>query len=287
VSGLELDRPVVILGAARSGTTLVGDLLSRHPDLAYWVEPKYVWQYGRPAAPDDVRTAREATPRIRAYIRSRFAQYVAARPGARFAEKTPSNCFRVPFVEAVLPDARYLHIVRDGRDAVFSALQKWSSPPVPDAMVRRLTSFEIPLRDLPSYGLQAARRVLRNPWTRSEWAVWGPRYPGISEDRARLPLLEVCATQWARSVAALRRDLARIPDERVVNVRFEELVADPGAVLGPVLRGLDLPAAPQLLRTARDQVRPERASSWTEHDPAELDRVVRIIGSELEELGYE
>ena len=37
-------RPVVILGAARSGTTLLGELLSRVPEVAYWVEPKSLWR---------------------------------------------------------------------------------------------------------------------------------------------------------------------------------------------------------------------------------------------------
>lgn len=282
----DLDRPVVVLGAARSGTTLAGELLARHPRVGYWVEPKYVWQYGKPAADDDVRTAEEATPAVRRYIRRRFRRFLAASGASRFAEKTPSNCFRVPFVEAVLPEPRYLHIVRDGRDVVFSALAKWTSPPVTDAMVRRLTSFEIPLRDLPSYGWQAVRRAIRNPWTRSEWEAWGPRYPGMSEDRARLPLLELCATQWARSVSALLRDLAAVPDERVTTVRFEELVTDPRGVLASCLEGLELEPLPEVLDHAEHLVRADRAGSWTDRDSDEVARVAAVIGGEMEALGY-
>ena len=135
----QLDRPIVILGAARSGTTLTGEILGRHPDVAYWIEPKYVWRYGRPLARDDIRTAAEATLRVRHYIRRAFNQYTERRGKSRFMEKTPSNCFRLPFVHAVLPNARFLHIVRDGRDVARSAVKKWTTRPNPSAIRRRFT----------------------------------------------------------------------------------------------------------------------------------------------------
>lgn len=286
MSDAGLDRPVVVLGAARSGTTLAGELLARHPRVGYWVEPKYVWQYRKPGAADDVRTAAEATPAVRGYIRDRFARFLEETGRDRFAEKTPSNCFRVPFVDAVLPDARYLHLVRDGRDVVFSAMGKWTSPPAGDAVLRRLTSFEIPLRDLPIYGARALGRLARNPWTRSEWALWGPRYPGMAEDRERLPLLELCATQWARSVAALRHGLDQVPGARVTTVRFEELVTRPRETLARALEGVELEPLPEVLDHADAVTRADRARSWRERDPDLLERVTAVIGDELEALGY-
>lgn len=281
-----LDRPIVVVGAARSGTTFVGELVAHHPDVAYWVEPKYVWEYAGRASGDDVRDADDATPGVRRYIRRRFARFAAAQGKPRFAEKTPSNCFRVPFVEAVLPDARYVHVVRDGRDVVFSALKKWTSPPASDAVVRRLTSFEIPLRDLPRHAARALARVARNPWTRREWAVWGPRYPGIQADRARMSLLEVCAQQWVHSVSALRRDLAGIPPERVITVRYEELARDPRTGLAAILEGVELPSEESTLDFADRHAREDRAGAWRRRDPREVETVAAIIETELEALGY-
>ncbi|MFQ5536405.1 MAG: sulfotransferase [Gemmatimonadota bacterium] len=280
------DRPIVIVGAARSGTTLVGELIARHPAVAYWVEPKYVWQYGVPGAAHDLRTAAEATPEVRAYIRRRFAAYARRRGRPRFAEKTPSNCFRIPFVDAVLPDARYIHVIRDGRDAVFSALGKWTSPPASDAVWRRLTGFEVPLRDLPVYLLQAASRAFRSPWTRPEWEIWGPRYPGIREDRARRPLLEVCALQWRASVQALRRDLASIPPERVTEVRYEELVRNPEGEVARILHGVELEPDDGVAAFAAAHAHPRSVGRWRKRTPEELDRVLPILAAELEAWGY-
>lgn len=33
-------KPIILLGCARSGTTLLGSILEQHPDVAYWVEPR-------------------------------------------------------------------------------------------------------------------------------------------------------------------------------------------------------------------------------------------------------
>ena len=44
--------------------------------------------------------------------------------GLRFAEKTPTNAFLVPFLDRAFPDAQFMHIIRDGRDAAASHLHK-------------------------------------------------------------------------------------------------------------------------------------------------------------------
>jgi hypothetical protein len=148
-----LNQPIFLIGAARSGTTFVGRLLRLHPHVAYWIEPKYVWRYGNASAASDVRTAEEATPEVTRYIRGKFAGFARKAGKPRFAEKTPSNCLRVPFIHAVFPDGRFLHLTRDGRDAALSARNKWLSRRHREHFGRRLRSvlFQIPLREAPCY----------------------------------------------------------------------------------------------------------------------------------------
>ncbi len=43
-------------------------------------------------------------------------------------EKTCANSLRVPFVDRVVPEARYVFIRRDGLDAVGSAMARWKAP---------------------------------------------------------------------------------------------------------------------------------------------------------------
>ena len=67
--------------------------------------------------------AEDLTPGIARYIDGRFARFLARSGRRRFAEKTPSNCLRIPFIFALYPDCRMINIVRDGREVVASTLR--------------------------------------------------------------------------------------------------------------------------------------------------------------------
>lgn len=280
-----LDRPICIIGAARSGTTLLAEILERHPDVAYWVEPKYVWRYRDPRASDDVRRRSDATPAVTRYIRGRFARFAAERGKPRFMEKTPSNCYRIPFVDAVLPDARYVHILRDGRDVTRSAIRKWTSPPDPSALKRRLTSFEVPLRDLPFYGVDALRDMLGRQVLPERAFVWGPQFPGIRAVRDEQGPEVACALQWRTSVEAALEGLAEVPPERQTTLRFEDLVSDPEAHVKSLLDFLQLDPSETVLSYARAEVRPD-AAQRAQRDPApdDWDPYLRPL---LSDLGYD
>lgn len=280
----QLDHPIVILGAARSGTTLTGEILERHPDVAYWIEPKYVWRYARPLASDDIRTAGEATPRVRHYIRRVFSEYTDRRGKSRFMEKTPSNCFRVPFVHAVLPNARFLHIVRDGRDVARSAVKKWTTPPDPTAIRRRFTSFEVPLRDLPFYAVDALRDVVGRQFFPEKAFIWGPQFPGIRKVRAEEGVEAACATQWRESVRSALEGLVVVPPNQQLTIQFEDLVRDPTPTLRRILSFLSLSPSDTVLDYASEHIERTAASRWKNVD---LDsRFDRYLQPMLSELGY-
>ncbi len=272
----QLDFPISIIGAARSGTTLLAEILSQHPTVSYWVEPKYIWRYRRPSAPNDVRTRKEATAPIRRYIRTKFADYVDRSEGDRFMEKTPSNCFRVPFVHAVLPDVRIVHLLRDGRDVAFSAREKWTSPPKKEALWRRFTSVEIPLRDVPAYVMDFLRDVIGRQLDPESGYVWGPQFPGIHEVKKEHSILETCAIQWRESVKAARDGLSVVPDAQKKEVRFEELVRKPSAVVEDICRFLDL-GRDQIAEYAARIVQPEAADRWRNRSDEEIKKIMPHI----------
>ena len=72
---ISLDRPIVVVGAPRSGTTLMGELLSAHPALAHVEEPRLTWRYGNDAK-SDMLGPEDARPEVCQFIRQRFAATV-------------------------------------------------------------------------------------------------------------------------------------------------------------------------------------------------------------------
>jgi len=289
-----LDRPICIVGAARSGTTVLGHLLARHPEVVYWEEPKYVWQYRKPTAPHDVRTADEATPAVRRYVRTCLDRHVRQGDGTRLLEKTPSNCFRVPFVQAVLPDVRIIHLVRDGRDVAFSARRQWKrlnegraereggekpelNPGVYKRFIRpiwtRFRDLEVPWRDFPFYAARYLKTLLFDGGP-----LWGPRFPGIQTVVASEKPLEVCAIQWREAVTAALGGLQAVPTDQQFELRFEDLVRAPSRILPQILDFADLSDTPALVERAEETLRPEAVGRWKNRDEAEVQRIMEQVG---------
>lgn len=305
-----LDRPIVVLGAPRSGTTLLAEtLLARHPDVAYWPEPVFVWRYGNAYRSHDVLGPEHATPRVKRYIRRRFAEYVEERGASRFLEKTPSNSLRVSFVREVLPEIRVVHVIRDGRDAARSTADEWGGPGQQALERRELreggrlrqawTGLATWLRlgervddlrsllELPSYTGRffgfLARHLLR-----TDRVPWGPRFPGLWRLRSTLSLLETCALQWMVCVETARSAGARMPDARYQEVRYEDLIARPRREMAALLAFLDMEATDDLLDGMADTVVERPVPAWPDRlAPDEVTAIEARVGATLQCLGYE
>lgn len=111
----------LIMGCARSGTSILGELIGAHPDVCYKHEAHAAWDKAGLGENESHRlTEQHATLKVRAKIRRRFAGEKGE--AALFVEKCPRSVLRVPFIRAVFPEAKLIHIVRDGRDTACSML---------------------------------------------------------------------------------------------------------------------------------------------------------------------
>lgn len=124
---------LVIGGAARSGTTLLQTMLSRHP--AIMAGPEATVFLRRIAAPEDlgarlgVAASDVASWQRRSRSQMEFADEVRramlADGGATvWAEKTPANVRRFRFIRNRMRQARFVHVIRDGRDVVCSLRER-------------------------------------------------------------------------------------------------------------------------------------------------------------------
>ncbi|MBN2430535.1 MAG: sulfotransferase [Acidobacteria bacterium] len=135
--------PVFIVGAARSGTTWVYDIMSAHPAVAGVYESwlftprdglqslfsKAHWPFHHSGL-GCIMTRDELLAHIRRLSRRLLSH--AMEPQHTFlVEKSPNHLFDVPFIQEVFPDARFIHVLRDGRDvsvSVRAAANSWVRP---------------------------------------------------------------------------------------------------------------------------------------------------------------
>lgn len=241
----------------------------------------YVWRFGAEDVSHDRLDPSELTERRAAFIRQTLPRQAKAAPGDVILEKSVSNTLRVPFVDAVFPNAAYVHLVRDGRDVVESAMRQWQAKPDLRALWTKLRGM--PLSNA-GYAMWFGGNLLKGLVSgRGGGKVWGPRFDGIERIAEEDGLAAVCAYQWVCSVQQATADLAELGD-RVHEIRYERLVDAPDTVVG-LAQALDLPDPDAVRDTAHARLRPQR-SGWANLPRAQQDTIMAIIGPTLAELGY-
>ncbi len=165
-------RPVFIVGCGHSGTTLLTAMLDTHHQLHAYPGESNVFLRGV--------TARSFAPLVElAAEAKRLGKTV-------LVEKTPRHVHAMETIAALLPAARFIYLVRDGRDVAISLMR-------------------------------------------------------------RSPSLEAGIERWLTDNNAALAAMERFP-ERVVVLRYEDLVADPAASLGALCDFLGVPYDEAMLR---------------------------------------
>lgn len=126
-----ITRPVFILGCGRSGTTIFGTTLSQHNNITYLNERRDLWCEAYPETDiwTDQATARngrmhltsEDTNNLKSQkLRRLFHTETIRTSSPVLVEKLPINNFRIQFIHSIFPDARFIHIYRNGLEVARS-----------------------------------------------------------------------------------------------------------------------------------------------------------------------
>ena len=294
---VEPDEPPApfVVGVARSGTTLLRLMLDAHPELAIPPETHFIPKLAK-AMGEIPKSAGEDEMRRRAHavitehrrwpdfgldaheldrrfdhtepfnathaLRAFYALYAEQQGKPRWGDKSPSYVRRIRRVHAVLPEAHFIHLIRDGRDVALSQLEVHHGN---DKVVDAATEWV--------EGIEKARRVgggIGEAYmeVRYEDLVSGPR-----------PVLErVCAR------IDLDFDPAMLDYHRGAEDRMAETVRD-------MSRGEGQITAEQRARQHENVSKPPqrgRAGRWRKDMSAEQQAAFEsVAGALLADLGYE
>jgi hypothetical protein len=212
-----LRRPIFIVGAPRSGSTLLFETLAASDQVctlggeAHWlVEGITELRPGAPGVESNrlgaehysAAVAERIVNEITAQLKDNRGRSLPADTSLRFLEKTPKNALRVPFFDRVFPDALFIFLWRDPHENLSSIIEAWRSGNW--KTYNGLEGFDGP------------------------WSLLLP--PGWPQMRGR-SLEEIAAFQWETTNRLLLADLQELPRQRRSVVNYGDLVADPAAAI--------------------------------------------------------
>jgi omega-hydroxy-beta-dihydromenaquinone-9 sulfotransferase len=285
------ERPIFIVGVGRSGSTIFHHLLSSHPNVAWlsdvserwpahpersraflraldlpgaepyalrYAEPQeayrfwdhYVRGFGTPCrdlVASDVMLAsakriRDALGRITTPRRNRLLLKITGWP-------------RVSFLREIFPDARFIHVLRDGRAVAASLLNVdfwwgWRGP--------------------------------------SNWR-WGPLTPAQQEEwecHGR-SFVALAAIQWKILMDAMQEAKRDLDPAGMMDVRYEDLCRDPIPMLRRATEFAELPWATVLERAvAREGLRSENDKWRRDLTPRQQEILQTVLATHLAQYGY-
>ena len=287
---------VFILGTGRCGSSLVHEVMAQHRDVGFlsnvedrtaapapagrWngsvyrrLPPSFT-QKGRArfapsegyrilerkvsraiSTPSRDLTAEDATP----WLADRFRRFFEARARAQrspvFLHKF-TGWPRAGFIDAVFPEARFVHVIRDGRAVANSLLQMpwWEGYRGPEL-----------------WGWGPLPEVYRR-----EWEASGRSFPVLA------------ALEWKVLMDAFADVRSTIPSERWMEIRYEDLIHDPTTSTKELLEFAGLPWSGEFEeRLSGYRFGVARADAFRRDLPTtQVEAIERVLASRLSEFGY-
>ncbi|MDP8955760.1 MAG: sulfotransferase [Actinomycetota bacterium] len=312
---------VFVVGCGRSGTTLLQRMLDAHPCLAVtnemdiglkgfghnhirrWrnqiglthdgsVTATFVeslfdnWMFTRlsfdSAAVRQIANAR-ARVSYRDFVSRLFDLYAEMRGKELAGDKTPWYVRRIWGLHQLWPDARFIHIMRDGRD-VYQSMRSWRQANATSSGQGGAPDGPARLKDDPQGDVRYGDYLM------SRFKTW------------EVDAVVTLALWWKWTVLLGRQDGRMLGSNRYQEVLYEDLVGDPVRTSKTVCAFLEIPFSMEMIKFANGKTRADpRLSSkdrWLPPTPGlrdwriemsedEMKRFEAVAGDLLRELGYE
>ncbi|HEX3405779.1 MAG TPA: sulfotransferase [Caulobacteraceae bacterium] len=258
-----LGAPVIVFNASHSGSRLLATMLKRlgvfmgsnlnesEDSLDLFGLVRYIVEQH---APDFSGLFSRGDVGLPFRAQAAVGAHLADRPaGQRWGWKLPETGHVLPVMSRLFPEARCVHLVRDGRDVAFSPFL------APKAAFWRKIYFNDDRIDS-WHGHAMSQRAYR-----AHGHVFN-------------------AARWVNSVTLGRAHGAML-GERYLEVRYEALVADPVGELGRLAEFIGVALPPHAPACA--DVRSQSVGKWRRQPAREIEEVRAVLEPTLAAFGYD
>ncbi len=153
--GVDVEKPIMIVGVGRSGTTLIQSMLNAHPEICFPPESHFIRDFiannegnklYSAGGLDAVEKAMNESVCVNRFgvdsqsvfepfrdgsiefsLGNLFSRYLflyaRSKGKSRIGEKDPANAVLLKYIKATYPEAKIVHIIRDPRDIILSRLK--------------------------------------------------------------------------------------------------------------------------------------------------------------------
>jgi hypothetical protein len=209
--------------------------------------------------------------------RNKRVRTLARRPGLEgslFCYKEPFMCFAIEQVAQHFPNAKFIHILRDGRDSADSLERTY-----PDALTDRvLQDNTLAINKNSEIGIIRHYRDFCLPW----W-VPAPKENDFIARSAYGRYVWMWKEMVSRTIACGRS----IGSQRYLELRYEDMVVQPVENARRLLDFLGFPIGRRLLRRLNSARTDSVKISKIRQSRARLDEAAAVAGDLLRQLGYE
>ncbi|NEQ22844.1 MAG: sulfotransferase [Microcoleus sp. SIO2G3] len=273
----KVEQPIFIVGTGRSGTTILGIVLSLHQDVGFLNEPKALWHaiyphedligsYSCEAAHYRL-SAKDVTDEVTQSAHRLFGAYLTAVASKRVVDKYPELIFRTSFVRTIFPDAKFIFLVRNGWDTCQS-ITGWSK----------------------RFGVQDKDEV--HDWWGVNYRKWhllvnqlvatNPNFKSITEEvRSLNRQTDMAAVEW---IVTMKEGLRLMQEsDSIYKLHYEELTSHPDKSLTQLLEFCELPTDKAVFDYAHQILAPAPP-----HKSFDLHPAIRpLFEDTMTALGYE
>ncbi|HEV8071802.1 MAG TPA: sulfotransferase [Planctomycetaceae bacterium] len=296
---LDEHGPIFVVGCPRSGTTFLEDCLAGVPQIEAFtgvlVSPRLMHLIGYDASRGEdvdplLLTMRDAfwqsfwrrvffgSERIGEVVtRRKPLRNLFRRPsldGISFCYKEPFLCFAIEQVARHFPNAKFLHIVRDGRDCADSLERTYADALSNDV----LTDEHLAKNKNSEIGIYRHWQNYYLPW----WIPTGREAEFVGHSTYGR-----CVWMWSEMVGRAASCGRTLGSTRYLELGYKELVTNPSEHARRIIEFLAIGDLPRLVKRMGKAQVTSVGINKRRQSPERLDEANRIAGDLFRQLGYE
>ena len=245
----ESESPVFITGTGRSGSTILGLVLSMHPEIGFLNEPKALWftanskddligSYSKDTA-SYYMNALDATPKIASTVKSIYSSFLQRSNSKRIVDKFPEMIFRIEYLNKIFSNPKYIFLFRNPWSTIASTAT-WSD------------SHAVATKNEDWWGVNNRKWELL-----VEQVVTLDPHLSAYKDTIKLftSQTDKAAVEWIVTMNTGLKMLNLYPD-KIIPVRFEDLSENPEKKLRTICDFIDLKPTEIFINFSKKIIRP-------------------------------